>query len=417
MNFVSTGLLFALASISVSHAVSARMSGRGEALHALCASCHGEKGEGLSKFETPALAGLPFTYLERQLRDFRSGRRGSHPQDTEGLRMRPMAKVLLKDEDLVAVARHVASLPAPPAVRAQSTSSKVSALARTCLGCHGGERASPVTPPLFGRGPDYLKSQLDKYARGLRGYHPSHPEGRLMAGVARSLLGSDGNASAGPEELEELVSFLHAVPSVSPPRRAELQACASCHGPDMRGNRFLGTPSIAGLDKQYLLTQFENFRTGARGGHPEDSSGNLMRLAARLYLPARDDNASLDRLAAVISGLEPKPQANTIGGDAVMGRAHYAVCMGCHGLKGEGNPALRAPAHKPLEDWYALEQLKKFKDGRRGVHPEDVWGKTMVPILATLPNEEAMRDVIAYMRSLASPGGKPNSRDDEPKQN
>ena len=122
-----------------------------------------------------------------------------------------------------------------------------------------------------------------------------------------------------------------------------------------------------------------------------------MSLVARLFT----DSEEIETLSAQIAGMEPKPQVDTVGGDAQKGQAYYNVCMACHGPKGEGNKLLHAPSHVPLEDWYALEQLKKFKAGMRGTHDKDIWGKTMVPILATLPDEDAMRDVIAYMRSLA----------------
>ena len=55
-----------------------------------------------------------------------------------------------------------------------------------------------------------------------------------------------------------------------------------------------------------------------------------------------------------------------------------------------------------LEDWYMLEQLKKFKLGLRGANLQDVEGMTMRPIvLATLPDEQAMKDVVAYIRQTA----------------
>jgi hypothetical protein len=49
-----------------------------------------------------------------------------------------------------------------------------------------------------------------------------------------------------------------------------------------------------------------------------------------------------------------------------------------------------------------LDQLRKFKLGTRGTDAADTWGRAMQPIVAaTLPNEQAMRDVIAHVKTLA----------------
>ncbi len=365
---------------------------KGESTFALCATCHGKHGEGLPTLGAPPLAGLPPSYVERQLRDFREGRRGSHPDDAKGLLMRPMARVLVLDETLVAVSNFVGTLkPAQTTKPTADLKSPVMEMARTCLACHSGNVEGTTIPPLKGRGAGYLMTQLNKFSAGIRGYHPEHVEGRLMGEIARRFLTSG-------KEAETMVAHLDATtPPPATRTKGGLALCASCHGSEMRGNRWLGAPSIAGLDQEYVTTQLRNFRAGIRGGHPEDASGRMMSLAARLFVNADE----IETIAAEIAGMEQKPQADTIGGDPERGQSYYAVCMACHGLKGEGNKLLHAPSHGPLEDWYALEQLKKFKAGMRGVHDQDLWGKTMVPILATLPNEEAMRDVIAYMRSLA----------------
>ena len=46
--------------------------------------------------------------------------------------------------------------------------------------------------------------------------------------------------------------------------------------------------------------------------------------------------------------------------------------------------------------------LKKFKRGLRGADAiKDPQGYTMAPIMATLPDEQAMKDVIAHIRHLS----------------
>ena len=48
-----------------------------------------------------------------------------------------------------------------------------------------------------------------------------------------------------------------------------------------------------------------------------------------------------------------------------------------------------------------LAQLKKFKEGIRGAHPKDITGMQMRPMAMILPDEQAMKDVIAYIQTIA----------------
>ncbi|HXM82840.1 MAG TPA: c-type cytochrome [Burkholderiales bacterium] len=87
-------------------------------------------------------------------------------------------------------------------------------------------------------------------------------------------------------------------------------------------------------------------------------------------------------------------------GDAAAGKLLYAVCAACHGLQAEGNPALNAPKLSGQGDWYLKRQLKNFKNGARGTHDKDVFGKMMAPMAATLGDDAAIDNVVAYIRTL-----------------
>jgi cytochrome c oxidase subunit 2 len=87
-------------------------------------------------------------------------------------------------------------------------------------------------------------------------------------------------------------------------------------------------------------------------------------------------------------------------GDAHAGKANYQVCASCHGLEGEGNPALNAPKIGGQESWYVKRQLTYFKHGIRGSNPDDTFGAQMAPMAATLIDETAMDNVAAYIESL-----------------
>jgi cytochrome c oxidase subunit 2 len=92
--------------------------------------------------------------------------------------------------------------------------------------------------------------------------------------------------------------------------------------------------------------------------------------------------------------------AAQVAGDAAAGQPLYAVCSACHGVQAEGNPALNAPKLSGQGDWYLQRQLKNFKNGARGTHDKDVFGKMMAPMAATLGDDAAIDNVVAYIRTL-----------------
>jgi len=87
-------------------------------------------------------------------------------------------------------------------------------------------------------------------------------------------------------------------------------------------------------------------------------------------------------------------------GDAAAGKPLFAVCSACHGAQAEGNPALNAPKLAGQGDWYLKRQLRNFKDGARGTNEKDVFGKIMAPMAATLADDAAIDNVVAYIRTL-----------------
>jgi cytochrome c oxidase subunit 2 len=86
--------------------------------------------------------------------------------------------------------------------------------------------------------------------------------------------------------------------------------------------------------------------------------------------------------------------------DRANGQATYAMCAGCHGVQGEGNPALNSPQIAGLQDWYLTAQLEHFKQGIRGSSPSDTYGAQMVGLAAALPDDRTIRNLSAYINSL-----------------
>jgi cytochrome c553 len=174
--------------------------------------------------------------------------------------------------------------------------------------------------------------------------------------------------------------------------------CSQCHEVDGRGSEMLGAPNIAGLDQWYVTAQLKKFRAGGRGRHFDDLEGMRMR---PMSMTLRDD-ADVDSVAAYVAQLpKVKSQATLTGGDVARGQQIYATCSACHGAKGEGLQQLRGPALAQLDDWYLFRQLGKFKTGVRGGNPAlDADGAVMRGMSAIVNNEQAARDVVAYIATL-----------------
>jgi cytochrome c oxidase subunit II len=87
-------------------------------------------------------------------------------------------------------------------------------------------------------------------------------------------------------------------------------------------------------------------------------------------------------------------------GDAALGAASYAVCAACHGAEAQGQLALNAPKLSGQDPTYLKQQIRNYKLGRRGAHKDDIYGKQMAPMAATLYNDEIIDNVIAYIGTL-----------------
>ena len=132
--------------------------------------------------------------------------------------------------------------------------------------------------------------------------------------------------------------------------------CVSCHGAAGNGNAEVGAPAIAGLPQWYIETQLKNFRGGVRGYHGDDITGLRM--------------------------------------------TRYVLCSTCHGPDGKGMETKSAPPIANMPDWYLMAQLQKFKGGMRGTHPKDMNGAVMRANAMTLPDDQTIKDVVAYIQTL-----------------
>lgn len=187
-------------------------------------------------------------------------------------------------------------------------------------------------------------------------------------------------------------------PEPTPERGAVMFSnyCAQCHGANGQGQESIGAPAIAGLPQWYVLEQLHKFRQGVRGTHFDDIEGMRMRPMS-LTLSSDKDVLST---AMHVSSMPVQTAAPVLDGRAEVGKGLFGTCTACHGAEGAGNEVLGAPPLLGQQDWYLVRQLGKFKSGVRGANPKDLKGATMRPMAATLADEQAMKDVVAYILTL-----------------
>lgn len=172
--------------------------------------------------------------------------------------------------------------------------------------------------------------------------------------------------------------------------------CVSCHGEQGQGNQQLNAPKLAGLNAWYIIRQLEKFKNGLRGTNPDDTYGQQMRAFANTL----SNRAAMADVAAYIESLPNEPVESTVSGEPRHGGNLYRTCSACHGDKGQGSHAQGAPQLAGMSDWYLLRQLKHFKEGIRGRHPQDFAGRQMAEMAQTLASGQAMQDVVAYINTL-----------------
>lgn len=200
----------------------------------------------------------------------------------------------------------------------------------------------------------------------------------VVAGIGLLLYGSNGFAQSAERGAEPF------------------KVCAGCHGFKGEGNEEVGAPKLAGQQSWYLARQIKNFRDRIRGASEADTRGHTMTQMASSLM----SDEGIQDLVAYIATLPNIPATHTIEGDVAHGQQLYATCAACHGAKAGGDPKTGAPALAGMDDWYQLVQLENFKNGVRGADPDDSHGQQMASIATLLPDEQAMKDVIAYIGTL-----------------
>jgi cytochrome c553 len=159
-----------------------------------CTVCHGVQLMGNPVLKAPRISGMDATYVERQLRLFKSGQRGTHELDVIGREMQPMAAAL-SDALIPEAAKFVAATRSDkpvPSVAGNVEDGKRSF--ETCGACHGDSaegNAELYAPALTGLNDWYVVSQLQQFVAGARGSDPDDSIGQQMLAAAQMLTGDD----------------------------------------------------------------------------------------------------------------------------------------------------------------------------------------------------------------------------------
>ena len=167
----------------------------GEALYAICATCHGAEGEGNLALNSPKINGQAAWYVQHQIDNFKQGIRGAHKEDEYGQQMAPMAAVLADAAAVLNVSAYIESLPdksvqSNDGVLVSGDHARGKKLYLTCGTCHGlngqGNYATH-SPRLNGQQGWYLKRQLNNFKKGIRGQHKDDLFGPQMGSMSRML--------------------------------------------------------------------------------------------------------------------------------------------------------------------------------------------------------------------------------------
>ena len=186
--------------------------------------------------------------------------------------------------------------------------------------------------------------------------------------------------------------FTHASEAPTPPG---LEFCTVCHGSQLKGNQNIGAPRLSDLPAWYIARQLQNFKLGLRGAHADDVTGAEMAAMVSNF-----SEKELNEIAAWVSQTESPAPLPSIDASIQAGQSLYQSCAACHGMQGEGNKPLGAPALAGLNDWYLVKQLNHFRLGLRGSNTKDMYGQQMQAASSILGSEQDVANVAAYISQL-----------------
>lgn len=165
-----------------------------------------------------------------------------------------------------------------PAVNLEKGKVLFESTCKTCHGASGEGNPQLNSPALANLDGDYLYRQIINFRNGVRGNVASDTLGNQMTAFAKILTDTIAirNVIAYIDSLPQIESTEKLAGDWKAGERTYQGLCGSCHGANGKGNPKLNAPQLNGLASWYLKNQFEKFKNGQRGSHPDDKFGAQM---------------------------------------------------------------------------------------------------------------------------------------------
>jgi cytochrome c553 len=239
-----------------------------------CASCHLPNGKGRPENAPPA--GLPYTYIVRQLQDFRNGlRRSADPRKPNTNTMIALAKAM-SDDEVHAAATYFASLPWTAWIRVVETDLvPKTRISGNLFLARDHTLSEPIGARIIEVPED--EEQAELYRNPHSGFVAYVPKGSIEKG--RDLVTTGGMRIVDGRIIQ-----------------GKTTACGTCHGPDLAG--IADVPPIAGRSPSYIVRQLWDIQQGTRNG----ASAQLMKLVV-----ANLSGDDLIAIAAYLASRVPPP--------------------------------------------------------------------------------------------------------------
>ena len=167
-----------------------------------------------------------------------------------------------------------------------------------CAACHGvdGNSSNPMWPSLAGQHASYIYKQLSDFKASRR-------INASMSGMVAGLSDDDMKNLAAYYETQnprpvafdgELIVKGESIYRGGITETG-VAACMGCHSPGGKGNGPAGWPSLKGQYPEYIVTQLQAFKQGARANDP----GKMMR-----NLVGRMSEMEMKAVAAYVAGIQ-----------------------------------------------------------------------------------------------------------------
>ena len=163
----------------------------GAAQFSVCASCHGQQGEGIAAMNAPKIAGQSAWYLKRQIMNYKKGLRGTHADDVFGQQMIGMVATLADEQAVDNVIAHIQTLPdnaASATINGDVASGQKHY--NICAYCHGKDGMgiqAMNAPRAAGMSDWYMARQIQNFKDDVRGGHLQDYYGKQMGFMGDNL--------------------------------------------------------------------------------------------------------------------------------------------------------------------------------------------------------------------------------------